>query len=243
MNDLQIILANTDDGGNIGAVCRCMKNMGIGRLTLVGGREYDTNRISVLAVHAFEVYQNAQRTAGLEEAAAGSVLTVGVTRRRGRRRKYRSLTPEELAERLAELPAGEVSLVFGNEEHGLTDEELKVCDTAVHIPSSPEFPSLNLSHAVQVVLYVLFRRFAGEQSGGGAAEDAAGIPRRELDVLVDSIAGDLGSIGFFTLTGREEMHIFLRDLFARAGLTPKEAGRLQRIFRKIRDLKLHRPTT
>jgi tRNA/rRNA methyltransferase len=243
MDNIEVVLADTKDSGNVGAVCRGMKNMGVRRLALAGDRPYDDERIVTLAVHAADVYADAVRFPDLKSAVTDSILTVGVTRRRGRWRKYRSFTPEELAKKLLDFGEGTVSLVFGNEEHGLTDGELKACDAAVHIPSSPDFPSLNLSHAVQLVLYVIFREFSA--AGGGSVREKEYAPssaaaREVVDRAVSSAVDDLEAIGFFTLTGREEMHIYLRDLLARAHPDIREAERFAGLFTKIRDLKLHR---
>lgn len=253
MNSIQVVLADTKDSGNIGAVCRCMKNMEVRRLVLVGDRPYDDRRVVTLAVHAADVYTDAVRYPDLKSAVADSIITVGVTRRRGRWRKFRSFTPEELARKLIDFGEGTVSLVFGNEEHGLTDGELEACDTAVHIPASPEFPSLNLSHAVQIILYVIYRELqqvkVGEPSrelrdpgdNGEADDGTAGTTREAVERAVSGIADDLEAIGFFTLTGREEMHLFLRDILARAHPGEKEVERFAKLFSKIRDLKIHRP--
>jgi tRNA/rRNA methyltransferase len=236
MDDIEVVLADTKDSGNLGAVCRCMKNMGVKRLVLVGDRPYDDARVMTVAVHASDVYADALRYPDLESATAQSLLTVGVTRRRGRWRKYRSYTPEELAAKLLDFGKGRISLVFGNEEHGLTDPQLKACDAALHIPTSPDFPSLNLSHAVQIVLYVMYREFRT----AGEPDTEAGADREAVDRAVSSAVEDLEGIGFFTLTGKEEVYIFLRDLLARAHPDLRDVERFARLFTKIRDLKLHR---
>ena len=248
MDNIEVVLADTKDSGNIGSVCRGMKNMGIRKLVLVGDRPYDEGRISTLAVHAADIYADAVRFPDLAGATAESIFTVGITRRRGRWRKYRSFSPEELAAKLLDSGEGTISLVFGKEEHGLTDSQLKLCDAAVHIPASPAFPSLNLSHAVQIILYVIFREFSaagrGEEPSGKGPESEkagyAGATRTEVDGAAASAVDDLEGIGFFTLTGKEEMRIFLRDLLARAGPDIREVERFTGLFAKIRDLKLHR---
>jgi tRNA/rRNA methyltransferase len=122
-------------------------------------------------------------------------------------------------------------VLFGNEETGLTDEELGLCHVAVQIPASPDFPSLNLSHAVQVVCYEIFRA-----CGAGRLTPFAPIGSAQVDELVSVMTGALGQIGFFTLVGPEQMAVFLKDLVARAGLSVNESRRLGVTFRKIAGL-------
>ncbi len=138
-----IVLVDPQDGANVGAVCRAMKTMGLSKLTIVGEREYSEERVKSLAVHASDLWDNHRRYPTLAESVAESILVVGATRRRGRRRKYFTLFPEQLAERINQTGEGEISIVFGRESDGLTDAELALCHIGVKIPTSDAFPSLN----------------------------------------------------------------------------------------------------
>ena len=207
--------------------------MGISRLVLVGGAGLDPRRVQTLAIHALDIYEKREQFETLEEALRSSVFTAGVTRRRGRFRKYFSLLPEEAAEKIRAVGKGDVSLVFGNERTGLTDQELACCDAAVHIPSSPEFPSLNLSHAVQILTYTLFLKAKAHQG------KYTPVTRAELDEVTNHMADCLESIGFFSLTGKDDMKRYFRDILSRAALDPREAGRMKDIFTKIAGLKQH----
>lgn len=90
---IEIVLVDTQDGANIGSVCRAMKTMGLTRLTIVGGRTYDEDRVRTLALHAADIWENAKRCSTLEEALSSSIFTVGATRRRGKFRKMSSYSP------------------------------------------------------------------------------------------------------------------------------------------------------
>ena len=158
LNRIEIVLVDTQDGANIGSVCRAMKTMGLTHLTLVTKRNYDENRVRTLALHASDLYENAKRTESLEDAIKDSILAVGATRRRGKYRKLSSFSPEQLASHISSLPDGKVSIVFGRESDGLTDEEVMSCSAVVSIPTSEAFPSLNLSQAVQIIAYTLFTK-------------------------------------------------------------------------------------
>jgi TrmH family RNA methyltransferase len=227
-----IVLVNPQEARNVGAVCRAMKTMGLRRLRIVGSPDLDRETAAVTAVHAADVLEQARFYPDLPGAVQDAVLVAGVTRRRGKRRKYLSLDPGQLAERAAALGSGTVAVVFGNEASGLSDEELSACHLAVHIPSAPEFPSLNLSHAVQVVTYELHRRLELPGRGGRFRP----IPQEKLDLLVGEALDTLEHIGFFSQGSREDLGLFLKDILARAALARREADRLAAVFRKIAGL-------
>jgi tRNA/rRNA methyltransferase len=228
---VRIVLVRPRDPRNVGAACRAMKCMGFTDLAIVPGPLLDPRQAVTVAHYAADVLESARVYARLEDAVADAVLVAGTTRRRGRGRKYFSLFPEQLGERAAALASGTVAVVFGNEETGLTDEELAACTLAVTIPTSPEFPSLNLSHAVQVVTYALFRALSAER-----LTPYAPVSTGALDGLVSVITRTLRAIGFFTQVGPESMAVFFRDILGRAGLSVNEARRLEVVFRKIAGL-------
>ena len=231
LSHIGVVLVGPKSGRNVGAVCRAMKTMGITALAVAGAGDLDIVEAERVAVHASDILSRAVFSANLEEVVKDSSLVVGITRRRGKKRKYFSLLPEELAERIVLERDGTVSLVFGNEESGLSDEELGCCDLACRIPTSPLFPSLNLSHAVQIITYQIYRRAISEN-----IHPFKSVSRTELDGMIAVILGSLTNIGFFKQVGPADMGIFLRDLFARAHLSPGEARRVEKIFRKISGL-------
>jgi tRNA/rRNA methyltransferase/tRNA (cytidine32/uridine32-2'-O)-methyltransferase len=234
-----IVLCRTGEPGNAGAVCRVMKNMGRSRMRRVAPEFADTESLLARAIHAKDVWQNAEFFVILSEAVADCPLVVGTTRRRGRKRKSVTIEPHALTQWLAarqpENASAPIALVFGNERTGLEDAELNLCTIASHIPVSENFPSLNLSHAVQIYAYELFLAF-------GAAEDNpvkgewVFLDRRAADSLTAEITGTLASLGFYKNPGREEQTRFLRDLICRAGLTEREGRYLKDIFIKVARL-------
>jgi tRNA/rRNA methyltransferase/tRNA (cytidine32/uridine32-2'-O)-methyltransferase len=217
-----------------------MKNMGLSRLRLVSPGALDEGVIRARAVHAGELWERAESFDSLAPAIAGCALVIGTTRRRGQRRKALTLTPKETAEYLRDR-SGPAALVFGNERTGLEGPELALCNLASHIPSDRAFPSLNLSHAVQIYGYELFSlldrgefpAYRGHRDG-----NTGGVPldRTALDALVGSISGSLASLGFYKQPGREEQEEFFRDILARAGLTLREGRYLGDIFAKAARL-------
>jgi tRNA/rRNA methyltransferase/tRNA (cytidine32/uridine32-2'-O)-methyltransferase len=231
LSEIVIILCRVTEPGNVGAVCRAMKNMGLSRLRIAGtAREsLDDEVIRARAVHAADIWEGAAFFDTLAAAAADCSLLIGTTRRRGRRRKQASMAPRELAAWLRDKP-GPGALVFGNERTGLEDGELDLCHIASHIPVSGAFPSLNLSHAAQIYAYELF--LALENGAAGVKGAWVPLTHGKAAELAASITGTLASLGFYRYPVREIQERFLRDLICRAGLTAREGKYLGDIFAK-----------
>lgn len=233
LDRIRIILVEPQDGANIGSVCRAMKTMGIHRLAITGSRVYDENRVRTLALHAYDLYEGHERFPSLREALQDSVLSVGASRRRGKNRKYFALLPEQLAQRIADTGSGIVSIVFGREADGLTDEELNQCHMGVKIPTSDAFPSLNLAQAVQIITYTLYRELT-------PAMGFEPIDEQRLTELSTSVGDSLDRIKFYKQNERAEVERFFRDILARATLSEGESKRLEKMFVKMARLKIHR---
>jgi len=228
LDRLRIILCRPEGALNVGAVCRSMKSMGILKLALVNPAEFDEDEVYKMAIHARDVYDGSLVYASLEEALRSITLAAGITRRRGVRRKWSSVPPEVLAKKIASTASGKCAIVFGNEQSGLSDKELNQCDIACHIPSSPDFPSLNLSHAVQIVAAYLYRESIGDYVGSFTP-----ITRDQIEILVAAIHDALEALNYFKSADRQHTRIFFRDILARSQLSKKEAKQLEKIFRKL----------
>ena len=231
---IRVVLSHPKDARNIGAVCRAMKTMGLSKLYVVGGSAVITPESKRLAVHAVDVLENGIQMNTLEEAVRGCSFIAGFTKRHGQRRKQVYLTPRQLAGRLQALDA-ESALVFGNEASGLSDEELMICHGAVTIPSSPQCPSLNLSHAVQVITYEIRRTFCDESTD----ERYVAIDDQGLNDLVTGMIASINATGFHTQVGPQGMGVFLRDILARATISDNEAKRIGALFSKLSGIITH----
>ena len=244
LDDIVIVLSRTSEAGNLGAVCRVMKNMGLPRLRLaapcleplaeslaLGGSE---NVIRARAVHAEDIWEEAETFSTLKEAVSDIPLVIGTTRRRGRHRKQISMTPAQTAAFLKEHP-GPAALVFGNERTGLTEEEMELCNMASHIPSAPAFPSLNLSHAVMVYAYELYRTMSPAEADTVKGQWIP-LDQKNQEELVAEIMDNLKLLGFYKQQGREEQRRFFRDIFSRAGFTEREGRYFAEIIAKAARL-------
>ena len=148
----------------------------------------------------------------------------------------RVFKPGEFAE-FADLQTSngaKVAVVFGNERTGLTDSQLDECNVGVTIPSSSNFGSLNLSHAVQIMSYHLFRKSLSTKNLIQAGYTPLSLER--VDKMVQNITDEMQKIGFFKMPGREDMENFWRSILSRASLSEGEAKYLEKTFSKIAGL-------
>lgn len=152
---VRIVLVETSHSGNIGAVARAMKNMGLSNLWLVNPASFPDEASYARSSGASDVLDQAQVVDTLDEAIADCTLVMG-TSARGRKVPWPVISPAACAEHAAgQADSGTVALVFGRENHGLSNEELQRCHYHIHIPSNPDYSSLNLAMAVQVICYEL----------------------------------------------------------------------------------------
>ena len=234
------VLCRAEGPANVGAACRAIKSMGCASLRLVDCPDFDESVVRTHALSAFDVYESALRFMDLEAALADVSLGAGFSRRQGKKRKE-SVPVSEFARR-ASGRDGMTALVFGNERDGLSDAELGHCDLAVYVPTSAMFPSLNLSHAVQVAFWELRRQsLALEEAEHGFRMRRVPATRQEIRASSSVMADELAAAGFFKIRGRAEKEDFIAEVAARAALTKAELKRFEGLFRKLAALESRRP--
>ena len=158
--ELVVVLAGPKTPGNVGAVARVMANFGVDELRIVEGVPYEEDTYK-RALHAKGILENAQHFDDFKTALDGldfTAATTGVTNLNDKRHLRNPLTPMALKERVSAME-GKVGLVFGREDYGLYNIELAICDVVVSVPTSPDYPVMNLSHAVAVLLYEMRRDY------------------------------------------------------------------------------------
>jgi TrmH family RNA methyltransferase len=207
-----------------------MKNFGLRDLRLVNPAEYDAYRVEGIAHQTQDVLARVRVYADLAEAVADCVHVIGFTAR-GRTAKRNLQRPREAAaEVVARAAAGPLALLFGREDRGLSNEALDRCHRVVTIPSDPAYPSLNLAHAVVVMLYEL-------ALSRGAAERPFKTPRRrttaaragDLERLFADMERALEHIDFFKTRSVEAVMRTLRELAHRVPLDERELKLLRAI--------------
>ena len=230
LSRVRFVLANTSHPGNIGSAARAIRTMGFHRLTLVAPARYPHIDAHVLAAGADDVLEAAVQFDSLPEAIGDCSLILGATARL-RGVALEELSPRAAAQRALEaaVEGREVAYVFGNETSGLSNDEIKLCHAAVHIPSDPTYSSLNLSQAVQVMAYELrMASLAGMPSRQGNAD----LPSTaaELEGFFEHLSSTLYDIEFHK--GRSDRTIMqrLRRLFLRAAPDQREVRILRGIL-------------
>jgi tRNA/rRNA methyltransferase len=187
--DYLVVLVEPQHPGNMGAIARAMLNFGIERLALVNPQcEIDDVAVA-RAMHAKRVLTNAKTYKSLKAATRKSgfvVATSGITSGNDNQYGRHPLTPKELAKAMAGV-RGEVALVFGREDYGLYNDELELADALVNIPTGDEYPIMNLSHAVAVVMYELFQPSSARVRPVTAAPMEKEKLNEFFDELLDSI--------------------------------------------------------
>lgn len=217
---LCIILVRPKYSGNIGAVARAMDNFGVQDLRLVGPVTFCRQEADIMAVHAQGVLDRLRSYPSLREASADCQRVIGTTCRSGLYREG-SRSPRSLAAELATtLDLNRSALVFGPEDTGLTNTDLRSCHGLVSIPTAAHFRSLNVAQAVLVCCYELF--LAGQDS---AADTAAG---RELalaerqEFMYDKLQQALLTVGFLHRDNPDHIMLALRRILGRAGLEDRD---------------------
>jgi tRNA/rRNA methyltransferase len=229
LSNIRVVLVRPRGSGNIGAVARAMKNMGLHDLTLVGGGRTQSFWARAMAAHAADMLRTARRFATLREAVADCALVVGTTCRGGLYRSH-SRSPREVApEIVAAAQTGKAALVFGPEDHGLQNRDLTHCQMLITIPAHPDYLSLNVAQAVMICLYELYV----------AALDApprseiARAPAELVERLFDRMRTSLLKIGFLDPQNPDHILLALRRILGRGGLEEKDARILSGLFRQI----------
>jgi tRNA/rRNA methyltransferase len=228
--DIAIVLVEPQSPGNIGMVCRAMKNMGFTQLRIVNGCDRFHPESLKFAVAARDLLESANLFPDLASALADCTLTVGTTRRHG---KYRQeiLPPQEVACRLREQVAPDclAAIVFGREDNGLTTEELSLCRWHATIPTSAEYGSLNLAQSVLLFCYEM-QKIADCPSETRKQELAVSS---EMETFFDHLHLSMKKIGFLNEQNPEHIMRSLRRIFFRASLDSREVTVLRGMLTQI----------
>ncbi|MES2014036.1 MAG: RNA methyltransferase [Pseudomonadota bacterium] len=229
LHNFRVVLCQTSHPGNIGSAARAMKTMGLLHLYLVKPDSFPDAHATALSTGAADLLENAIVTETLAEALTGCAFAIGMSARK------RNLSHELLNVRAAATQAIEiattqpVALVFGTEMSGLSNAELDLCQMLAMIPANPEYSSLNLAAAVQIMCYEL--RMA-------ALEDTTISPNTTAELAtIDSVEGfyahleaTLLHIGYLNPAAPKKLMERLRRIYARVRLEKEEVNLLRGIL-------------
>jgi tRNA/rRNA methyltransferase len=230
--NITVILVEPATPGNVGSTARAMKTMGLSHLVVVNGVKFKEQPQAIMLGHgAGDVLARAREVPTWEEATAGLHWLIGTTHRKRRAQFPQVLTARETAGKIAALSQKhKVGLVFGREEAGLTDAELRQCQEIASVPQAADHPSLNLAQAVMIFAYEIFLASLGE------------IPKprhnlatvHEVESVLQHLATSLAKVGFRPHQGDPESFFrSLRRVLGRAPLEKRDCNVLHRICQQI----------
>ena len=229
---IRIVLVGTTHPGNIGAVARAMKNMGVSDLVLVNPRYFPHEDATARASGATDILESTKVVSTLAEALTDCVYVAGASAR-SRTINWPTMSVRDSAERLLlESKQGKVAAVFGPEKSGLHNDDLDLCHTLLTIPTDPDFSSLNLAMAVQILTYEL--RVAGTiDRGPGFESEAPPATGEEMERFYTHLERVLQDIRFLNPENPRYLMRRLRRLYIRARPDKNEANILRGILTAI----------
>ena len=251
LQNITIVLVRPQYAGNIGSVCRAMKNMGLSRLVLVApGQDPLSSEGKMMATSAKDILEKARIFPSLEEALPGFRWITGTSARKGRNRGP-FISPREISSEIIDHARSiPVALLFGPEDRGLTNEELAPCQALISIPTHPGLSSLNLAQAVMLLTYELYlarlselgdgERGLGKEKRvqrGQASRASGGLPQlaefQKVEVMYAHLEELLLRIGFLDPKNPKRIMHDMRRIFGRAKLCDRDVAILRGIFRQL----------
>jgi len=230
---IRIVLCETSHPGNIGAAARAMKNMGLHRLILVSPAQFPHPEAMSRASGADDVLANALVVRSLEEAIKDCQWVFG-TSSRDREFPWPQLTPKMAAEKIQTQQEEQIAIVFGTERAGLTNEQLQQCDYHIAIPADPDYPSLNLAQAVQVICYEIFTQdkiLTLSRRAGERKEEKA--TREEVEGLLSHFEETALKLNFIVQDNPKKLIPKLKRLFAKSQLDKDEINILRGFLKMV----------
>ncbi|MDA3979472.1 MULTISPECIES: tRNA (cytosine(32)/uridine(32)-2'-O)-methyltransferase TrmJ [Gallibacterium] len=237
LDQIKIVLVETSHPGNIGSAARAMKTMGLSQLYLVSPKVLPNEESIALSAGSADVVENAHIVSSFDEAVADCSLIIG-TSARARHLSTTAITPRHCGEKaIAHLHTGKVAIVFGRERIGLTNEELLKCHYHLNIPANPEYSSLNLAMAVQLVSYEIRMAYLQAQLPEGVepakVTAAEGVVAEELEYFFQKTEKVYQELGFIQNSAVMKK---LRRLYLRTAIQRNELNILQGMLTAVERL-------
>ncbi|HAG96781.1 MAG: tRNA (cytosine(32)/uridine(32)-2'-O)-methyltransferase TrmJ [Pseudomonadales bacterium] len=247
LNRIRIVMINTSDSGNIGAAARAMKTMGVTDLVLVAPREFPTAKATARATGAADLLYKAKVVDTLDEAIADCQMVFG-TSARMRTIPWPLMSPREASELVLNEPEGaSIAIVFGREDAGLNNEELRRCHYHICIPGNQEYSVLNVAAAVQVICYEMrmgvLARHQGQQQGDPPSKpsmplqfadwDEPLVSAQDMERFMTHFEETLLDIGFFDPSNPKQLMTRARRLFMRTRMDRLEMNLMRGVLSTV----------
>lgn len=228
---INIVLVNTSHPGNIGSSARAMKVMGFSNLSLVNPKNFPSEQATALAVGCSDVLKEAKIFPNLREALNENMINIGFTSR-NRKAAIPNMTIEKCIDYIHHNKNYTYNIIFGNEKSGLSNEELLMCDYIVTLPTHKNYKSINLSAAVQIFTYELFKTCADTIFEMDTNSKLA--TSKEKDFFYQQLIVLLTNTGFITEKNNKSLTKKIHILFNKARLEEDEVNMLHGILSSIR---------
>lgn len=238
-NNIRVVLCQTSHPGNIGSAARAMKTMGLQHLYLVNPLHFPDPQATSLATGAADLLESATVCSSLSEALTGCALAIGMSARK-RQISHELVNVREAASRAVQIASNQpIALVFGTEMSGLSNAELDCCQLLAMIPANPEYSSLNLAAAVQVMSYEI--RMAITEGALEVDTTATELATNEaLEGFYTHLEDTLVKIGYLNPSAPKKLSERIRRIYARAKLEKEEVNLLRGILTLSITPKKHR---
>lgn len=237
-SDIRIVLVNPSHPGNVGAAARAMKNMGLSHMVLVEPQEFPDPRAIWRAAGAKDLVESAVVVDSLDEALADCQLVIG-TSARERKIPWPLVDPKTCAEKVfAEPDSAKVALLFGREDSGLTNDELRRCNLHVNVPTSEAYRSLNLAMAVQILCYEIRMQALGQESRIQPMEewDEPIASSEDMERFYEHLSAALADLEFYDPENPRQLMTRLRRLFHRARMDQMELNIMRGVLAEIQKV-------
>ncbi len=242
VENIRIVMVETTHPGNIGAAARAMKAMGYKNLYLVKPKIYPNAEATARAAGADDILTRAVVCESLEEALHGCV-TVVASSARPRAISSPVFTPREYASKLHEMvKLGPVALVFGRESSGLSNEELEHCNVILQIPTNPDFSSLNVASAIQILCYEFINGPQCLETEKTDKEKVQLATSDEMKYFYDHLQQSMIDVGFLNLEQPRKLMQRLKSLFNRAHLDENEVSILRGFLAAVQEAATEKKT-
>lgn len=231
---VRIILVGTTHPGNIGATARAMKVMSQKKLYLVNPKVFPSAEATARATGADDILASAIVCNDLKKAVSDCDLVIGTTART-RSLSWPMVTPRECARAVSDKKYTNVAIVFGRENSGLTNEELELCNLVLQISTNPDYSSLNLASAVQIVCYEIYLRSTLEETDHKDKTETDLVNQDKMELFYQHLEDCLIDINYYDVDNPKLLMHRMRRLFNRLQMEESEYNILRGILSKVQD--------